>query len=64
VATFINAKQPLDKPVAVAVVADASAKSKFGWDNSAGTYEEFVQAIELEYSEVLDLNLNFLVIRA
>lgn len=62
-ATFTNAKGPMDRPFAVAVVADASAKAKYGWDNSAGTYEEFVQAIELEYAEVLDLTLNFLIIR-
>jgi hypothetical protein len=59
-----NAKQPLDRPVSVAVVADSKAKSRFGWDNSAGTYEEFAQAIEFEYSEILDLPIHFLIVRS
>jgi len=62
-ATFSGENQSVDKPVAVAVVADSGARSSFGWDNSASTYEEFEQAVEFEYAQVLDLTLHFLVIR-
>lgn len=59
-----NAKQTFDRPVSVAVVADGKAKQKYGWDNSAATYEEFVQALDFEYATVLELPLHFLVIRS
>lgn len=62
-ATHLDSKLPNNRPVAVAVVADARAKKKFGWDNAAATYEEFAQALELEYAEILGLELQFLIIR-
>ncbi len=58
-----NGRLKSDKPASVAVVLDANSKSKFGWDNSAATYEEFAHALELEYAEIIDLPLNFLIIR-
>ncbi len=59
-----NAKQTFDRPISVAVVADMKAKEKYGWDNSAATYEEFAQALDFEYAAVLELPLHFLVIRS
>jgi hypothetical protein len=59
-----DAKQKIDKPVAVAIVLDTSSKAAFGWDNSAATFEEFAHALELEYAEIFSLPLHFLILRS
>lgn len=62
-ALVTDAKQKIDKPVAVAIVLDANSKAAYGWDNAAATFEEFAHALELEYAEIFSLPLHFLILR-
>ena len=49
---------------AVALIPDSNARSKFGWDNSVGTNEEYVAAILGPYKSHLTKTLDFWAIRA
>jgi hypothetical protein len=48
----------------LAFVIDTYAKEKYGWDNSAGTYEEYRHALESAYKGILSPRVDYFVIRA
>lgn len=59
-----SARSDQDDYYSVALVMDVRSKKRFGWDNAAGTFQEYAHALEIQYSNIFELPITFLIYRA